>query len=308
MKLEDAKEGVKVEFEGKTRVVVIDKKTERPKIRNGKYGKKVKKQRWSWEYQKWELKRGKIKTTNSSNPTLHMIWMKHLNWESFDSYFAGLEKSSNQNEKLMSSQGWYCLGSKNHIGYIGLVGKVYKPTKGNRRQGLKTFRGRWNHEHDKEKIADAKFPNGYFRGDKIKIKSQPARLYTASIVAARRDSTNFWQDTLLKRNIAQGNFIEEIEGCIIRIAALKHKDLVRPLKETKKFYKKLGRGWQGGASQPVAFSFPSNKTMVNFQNAKGFPNSVRLNGKFNIKFSGVMPENLEKIFSDGIYIAQYLQT
>ena len=306
MKLEDAQEGVKVKFKGKTRKVIIDNKTSRPKIRNGKNNKG--KQRWSWDYQKWELERGKKYIKNSSKPTLHMVWMKHPRWESFDGFFAGLETSSNQSEKLMSSQGWYCLGTRDHIGYIGLVGKVYTPKEGNRRQGKKTFRGRWNDEHDKEKIADAKFPNGFFKDDKIVIKSQPARLYTSSIVAARNYSGNFWQDTLLKRNIAQGNFIEEIEGCIIRIAALNHKDLDRPLKVTKKFYNRRGRGWEGSASKPVAFSFTRNKTMVNYQNVKGFPNSVRLNGNFNIKFSGEMPKSLEQMFSNGIDISQYMQT
>jgi hypothetical protein len=303
MNLEDAKEGVRVEFQGKTRIVVIDNKKNLPKIRNGIAKKK---QKWSWDYSKWNLVGGEKSKNKSSKPTIHLIWKKHSDWSSFDTHFKEIEKSKNQTEKLSSSQGWYCLGSKDHIGYIGLVGQVHTPKDGKRKQSENTFRRRWNNEHDAEDLKSAKFPKGYFKRDKIKIKSKPARLYTSSITAARKFSTDEWQPTLLKRNITQGSFIEEIEGCIIVLAALKNKDFDRPLSETKKFYKQKGRGWQGGKDKPVAFSFPGTKTMVNYRNVKNLSDSIRLNGEFNIKFSGDMPKNLSKIFSEGIYLGNHV--
>ena len=73
MNLADAKEGVRVEFQGKTRIVVIDNKKNLPKIRNGIAKKK---QKWSWDYSKWNLVGGEKSKNKSSKPTIHLIWKK----------------------------------------------------------------------------------------------------------------------------------------------------------------------------------------------------------------------------------------
>ena len=320
MKKSDVKKGVKVKFRGQIRTISIDR-TKRPYI-NWKNKKK-------WQWGKWELvkdqksskqttsrKKASTSKNKTSKPTLHLVWKKHPSNDKFTNHFNKLKEQKVEKEKKMSSQGWYCLGSTNNIGYIGLVGRVWSPSEKNKKKGKKkkprrrqsrsTFITRWN-EHDSEEMKDAKFPNGYFKTDKIKINNKAARLHTASIVAARNKSTetNRWKPLLFDRGVKQAEMIERIESFIIYYAAQRYKDLKKPRDETKRFYMQKGRGWEGGRDNPKPYKFPSQKTMVNSQSLTP-PSTMIFGGDFNIKFSGNMPNDLKKIFSKGVYVKDAL--
>jgi hypothetical protein len=303
MKRSDAKRGVKVVFRGEGRTIQVTP-TGKPFI-VWKGGKK-----WQWE--KWELAKSKKtskKTTSqkktpssknkTSKPTLHLVWKKHPSNDKFTKHFKKLEGHKVEKEKQMSSQGWYCLGSTNNIGYIGLVGGIWKENT----QSKNTIRKRWNYEHDKD---DLKFPKGFFKLDKIKIKNRPAHLHTASIVAARRHSRQKekWKPRLYNTGPTQARMIERIEAFIIYHTAKWHKDM--PKEKTKKFYIRSGNGWKGGKNNPKPYKFPSTKTMVNYTSVGEPPSKTILSGDFNIIFSGDMPEDLKKIFSKGVYVKDEL--
>jgi hypothetical protein len=317
MKKSDAKEGVKVIFRGVERIIHMD--NNKPYIKF-----KAKTQSFSWDYKSWVLVKSNnsLKRTTSkknapssknkkSKPTLHLNWTKHPSNDKFITHFKKLESTDVVKDKKMSTQGWYCLGSNDNIGYIGLVGKTYQPEtpkkgknknkKPPKRQANSSFRKRWQ-RHDTENIKEAKFPKGFFATNKIKIKNKPARLHTASIAAARKYSSDRWMPRLVNRGVSQGTMIEEIEAFIIYHAAQTHKDLVTPKNKTKRFYKQKSKGWEGGKDNPKPYNFPSNKTMVNYLEVSKPSSAMMYDGDFNIKFSGSMPSDLEKIFSKGVYV------
>lgn len=317
MKQSDAKRGVKVVFRGEERTIQVTP-TGKPFI-VWKGGKK-------WQWGKWELAKskktskqttGRKNTSSSKNktskPTLHLFWEKHPSNDKFTKHFKKLEEHKVEKEKKMSSQGWYCLGSTNNIGYIGLVGQVTskdtkkkgKKKKSRKKQSGSTFVTRWK-AHDSEKLIDAKFPRKFFETDKIKIKNNPARLHTASIVAARNKSTKKWERRLFNRGIRQAEMIENIESFIIYYAAQRYKDLTKPRKETKRFYMQKGRGWENGKDNPKPYKFPSRRTMVNDRSCGNPPSKMMYDGDFNIKFSGNMPDDLKEIFSKGVYVKDVL--
>ena len=305
MKKSDAKKGAKIIYLGKERI--INEHPRKGPFIHWKGGKK-----WQWE--KWDLvkettlskpttsrKKPTSSTAQQAKPVLHLVWKKHSSNEKFTKHFKKLEENNVEKEKMMSSQGWYCLGSKNNIGYIGLVGQVSKGGA----QSKNTFRNRWNKEHDGE--SNGKFPKGFFKSNKIKIKNSSTHLYTASIVAARTNSKSKtkWKPRLLQRGPTQAIMIKKIEEFIIYYSSKWHKDIPNK-EETKKFYLRSGNGWKNGKSNPEPYKFSSTKTMVNFERVENPPSEMILSSEFNIVFSGDMPKDLKEIFSKGVYVKDVL--
>ncbi len=246
---------------------------------------------------------------NNKHPTITLRWVRHDNAKEFKEHFDNIGFSKNDDELIMANQGWYCLGTTDLIGYIGMVGKW--------RSGehtKNTISARWFVDTGNRKGHDClgkKWPKGLYSENKVRINKEIAKISTATVVKARPRKTGRWKNTnlppLYNRGKRQAGFIDRIENLLIFLPAQDYR--IETGKNKDRFYKKRGKSWIGGVGNPSPIAINNSKAMINQREYDSFPEGGWYSsGKFNVKCVGDVPRQLSEIFDPGINVKKLINS